>query len=148
VATEFEHRRGVVTDIDAGGNVAVCYLDRACEVVPRGLWHLGRMKLVVAVRSDVFMRRGKESAQVAHATAVVVRRGGSLVRGWARRGEAIVVVQVYSAGALHDLATQADRAGVAAHIVRDAGQDIETCIAIGPDIDELVDPITSGLDLR
>jgi PTH2 family peptidyl-tRNA hydrolase len=118
------------------------------------------------------MRRGKEIAQGAHASmAWLTRRlnretsaadgvnflmAGIITpaeREWLACSFRKVVCQAPSADALRDLCARACDAGLEAHLITDAGttefggQPVITALAIGPDWDDRIDPVTSGLEL-
>jgi PTH2 family peptidyl-tRNA hydrolase len=115
-------------------------------------------KLVLVVRTDLGMGRGKIAAQVAHAavTAALAAQGGSGsradFRGWLLEGQPKVVLRVGSAEELSQLAAAARAAGLAAEVIRDAGRTqltpgTPTCCAIGPAESSLVDAVTGSLAL-
>lgn len=115
------------------------------------------MKQVIIVRSDLNMRRGKEAAQVAHASlsAVLHRRGDVRVESWLiDHGGCKIVVSVDTEGALQDAYDAAMAGGLICSIIRDAGRTefhgvpTLTCAAIGPDDSNKVDAITGGMKLR
>jgi PTH2 family peptidyl-tRNA hydrolase len=139
-------------------------------------------KLVLVVRTDLHMRQGKIAAQVAHAAVgtvldlqenaqaasremlspaaaasaspAAIRRANSLIalHQWLEQGQAKVVLQVGSLAEMHALAARAKAAGVATHIVADAGRTqiaagSETVLAVGPAPIAVVDAITGHLKL-
>ena len=117
-------------------------------------------KLVLVVRTDLGMGRGKIAAQVAHAavTAVLAAQGaqdaqrGSDFRAWLLEGQPKVVLRAGSAAELSQIADAARAAGLAAEIIRDAGRTqlapgTLTCCAVGPAENSQVDAVTGGLAL-
>jgi PTH2 family peptidyl-tRNA hydrolase len=114
------------------------------------------MKLVIAVRSDLNMTRGKEAAQVAHAavSATLYGLAGSDIKRWLASGGCKIVVSVDSWAALHDLMDAATHHGIAVHPVTDVGRTMFdgvptlTCCALGPATSDQLDPITGGCKLR
>src|SRR5947209_650421 len=95
-------------------------------------------KLVVVVRTDLGMGRGKIAAQVAHATvaAALAGRGGASFAAWLQQGQPMVVLKATTAQHLQDLADQARGAGLPAELIRDAGRTqltlgTLTCCALG-----------------
>jgi peptidyl-tRNA hydrolase, PTH2 family len=111
-------------------------------------------KLVLVVRTDLGMGRGKIAAQVAHAavTAALAARGGRDFRAWLLEGQPKVVLKVGSAEELGQIADAARAAGLAAEIIRDAGRTqlapgTPTCCAVGPAENSRVDAVTGGLAL-
>jgi len=134
-------------------------------------------KMVIAVRRDLRMRRGKEGAQVGHASmwwlqqrlrdavereengdapdnvCEALRLSGPEVAWLTGGGCKKVVVQVADLGELLALRKRARDAGLEAHLVVDAGltefgEPTPTCVGIGPDREELLDPVTGDLELR
>ena len=128
---------------------------------------LQRVKLVLVVRSDLDMGKGKVAAQCSHAALKALRRlqqGGAgdgadaarlraLRAAWEGSGEKIVVVR--GDGGLEQLealSDQAQRKGLLASVIRDAGRtQVEpgslTVLAVGPDEEDRVDDVTGHLKL-
>jgi peptidyl-tRNA hydrolase, PTH2 family len=111
-------------------------------------------KLVLVVRTDLGMGRGKIAAQVAHAavTAALAARGGGDFAAWLRDGQPKVVVQVTSGEQLQEIARQARAAGLPVELVHDAGRTqlapgTLTCCAVGPAEASRIDAVTAGLSL-
>jgi PTH2 family peptidyl-tRNA hydrolase len=112
------------------------------------------VKLVLVVRTDLDMGRGKIAAQVAHAAvaAALHRRGSRDFRQWLREGQPKVVLKVTSAERLMEVATQAEAAGLPVELIQDAGRTqltpgTLTCCAVGPAPGERIDAVTGGLSL-
>jgi len=114
------------------------------------------------------MRRGKEIAQGAHASMAWLRQrvlqglttsGAGLVelseveRTWLERTNRKVTVKVSSEEQLMAVYQQALRAGLVAHLITDGGLTefggvpTRTCLGIGPDYDDRIDPVTGALEL-
>lgn len=124
-----------------------------------------RTKQVIVIRKDLKMRRGKEIAQAAHAAMAWLTRQitpagstGMVVltdaeRDWLNNSYRKVTCQVSSETDLNALGEAAADAGLEVHIITDSGltefhgKPTVTCLAIGPDYDEKIDAITSGLEL-
>lgn len=111
-------------------------------------------KLVLVVRTDLDMGRGKIAAQAAHAAveAALARAGSPEFAAWLAAGQPKVVLKIATAQGLHDVARQARGAGLPVNLVCDAGRTqvtpgTPTCCAIGPADDELIDTVTGGLSL-
>ena len=126
-------------------------------------------KQVIVIRRDLRMRRGKEIAQGAHAaTAWLADRvinamtpNGTVdhvllsaaERAWLESSVRKVTVKVNSEEELLAVYHQALAAGLAVHLVTDrgltefGGVPTRTCLAVGPDYDDLVDPVTGELEL-
>ena len=111
------------------------------------------MKQVIVVNGALNLPAGKMAAQVAHAAV------GALLNAppqnqvdWLRQGMPKVVVQCATEEALLALLAQAEAAGLPAMLVRDAGRTVvqagtATCVGIGPDLAERIDPLTGALPL-
>lgn len=119
------------------------------------------IKQVIVVRVDLKMRRGKESAQVAHAAMEFLRQSvlGNYALGpapldWLRGNHGKIVVGVDSLEELSALQRIAEAAGIENHFVVDHGltefhgEHTTTCLALGPDYASAIDPITKHLKLR
>ena len=126
-------------------------------------------KQVIVIRRDLRMRRGKEIAQGAHAaTAWLAGRvlqnlmpNGSVAhlvlssaeQAWLQSSFRKVTVKVNSEDELMAVYEQALAAGLAVDLITDRGLTefggipTRTCLAVGPDYDDLVDPVTGGLEL-
>jgi peptidyl-tRNA hydrolase, PTH2 family len=126
-------------------------------------------KQVIVIRRDLRMRRGKEIAQGAHAaTAWLADRvlqammpNGSVAhlalspaeRAWLESSFRKVTVKVSSEEELLAVYRKALEAGLTVNLVTDrgltefGGVPTRTCLAVGPDYDDLVDPVTGDLEL-
>ncbi|KAL2434771.1 putative peptidyl-tRNA hydrolase 2 [Exophiala dermatitidis] len=114
-------------------------------------------KLVLAVRTDLGMGKGKIAAQCSHATLACYKyllshpTSAPLLKRWERGGQPKIAVQVKSEEELETLQAQAMSLGLCARIIHDAGR---TQIAagsatvlgvLGPK--SVVDRVTGGLKL-
>jgi peptidyl-tRNA hydrolase, PTH2 family len=126
-------------------------------------------KQVIVIRRDLKMRRGKEIAQGAHAAAAWladrVTQGmtpdgtvdhvalSAAERAWLESSFRKVTVKVSSEEELMAVYHQALEAGLVVYLVTDrgltefGGVPTRTCLAVGPDYDDLVDPVTGDLEL-
>jgi PTH2 family peptidyl-tRNA hydrolase len=111
-------------------------------------------KLVLVVRSDLGMGRGKIAAQVAHAavTAALAGQGSAGFTAWLRDGQPKVVLKVASADELAGVISRAQDAGLPVAVVRDAGRTqvapgTPTCCAVGPAPGTRIDAVTGELPL-
>ena len=126
-------------------------------------------KQVIVIRRDLRMRRGKEIAQGAHASMAwlaerVLARltpTGSVddvklskaERAWLTSSFRKVTVKVGSEAELLAVYEKALEAGLVAHLITDrgltefGGVPTRTCLGIGPDYDDLIDPVTGDLEL-
>ena len=127
------------------------------------------VKQVIVIRRDLKMRRGKEIAQGAHASMAWLSRriieritpDGSVdhlqlstaEQAWFERSFRKVTVKVGSEEELMAVYEKARQAGLAAHLITDrgltefGGVPTRTSVGIGPDYDDLIDPVTGGLEL-
>jgi peptidyl-tRNA hydrolase len=111
------------------------------------------MKQVIVVNGALDLPRGKLAAQVAHA-ALGAFLGAPRQNqvDWLQQGMPKVVVQCASEVELHALLAHAEAAGLPNLLVRDAGRTVvqagtPTCLGIGPDLAQRIDPITGELPL-
>ncbi|KAK1240032.1 hypothetical protein MKX08_007474 [Trichoderma sp. CBMAI-0020] len=118
-------------------------------------------KLVLVVRTDLGMTKGKIAAQCSHATLAcykaLARADPSsperkLLARWERFGQAKIAVQVKSQAEMLELRGKARAMGLTAEVIQDAGRtQIEagsmTVLGVGPGPKSLVDKVTGGLKL-
>ncbi|XP_058130712.1 uncharacterized protein LOC131287712 [Anopheles ziemanni] len=117
----------------------------------------GPMKMVLIVRSDLGLRKGKIASQCAHAAVLCSMRaiGGSgkaKLDAWLMQGQPKIVLRVDSLEEVHLLTERATDAGVIAEVVRDAGRTqvasgTETVLGIGPDRSVVIDSLVGHLRL-
>jgi peptidyl-tRNA hydrolase, PTH2 family len=112
------------------------------------------VKLVVVVRTDLGMGRGKIAAQVAHAAvaATLASLGTTDFAAWLAEGQPKVVLKVGTAGQLEDVVRQARASGLPVEVISDAGRTqvtpgTLTCCALGPAETQRIDAVTAGLAL-
>ncbi|KAG6006748.1 hypothetical protein E4U21_006733 [Claviceps maximensis] len=118
-------------------------------------------KLVLVVRTDLGMTKGKIAAQCSHATLAcyktLVRSNpdspqAKLLKRWEKRGQAKIAVQVKSEKELTELRWKARDLGLTAEVIQDAGRtQIDpgslTVLGVGPGPKSLVDQVTGHLKL-
>ncbi|CAK7203242.1 hypothetical protein SEUCBS139899_005973 [Sporothrix eucalyptigena] len=121
-------------------------------------------KLVLVVRTDLGMTKGKIAAQCGHATLACYKNlrraaerdstssAAKLLQRWERRGQAKIAVQAKGEDTLLTLMGTAHSLGVTAEVIADAGRtQIEsgslTVLGVGPAPKSLVDKITGHLKL-
>jgi PTH2 family peptidyl-tRNA hydrolase len=111
-------------------------------------------KLIIVVRVDLGMGRGKIAAQAAHAAvaAALAAIGSPSFRAWLRDGQPKVVLRAASEEQLHALASHASAAGLPVQVIRDAGrtqvaEGTPTSCAIGPAEASRIDAVTGDLSL-
>ena len=112
------------------------------------------VKLMVVVRTDLGMGRGKIAAQVAHAAvaATLASLGTTDFAAWLAEGQPKVVLKVGTAGQLEDVVRQARDSGLPVEVISDAGRTqvtpgTLTCCALGPAETQRIDAVTAGLAL-
>lgn len=115
------------------------------------------------------MRRGKEIAQGAHASMAWLRQRimphltpagradqvqfSAAERTWLDVSMRKVTVKVASEQDLLDVYDKARAAGLVVEMITDrgltefGGVPTRTCLAVGPDYDDLIDPVTGDLEL-
>ncbi|CAI6257961.1 unnamed protein product [Periconia digitata] len=120
--------------------------------------HPEECKLVLVVRTDLGMTKGKIGAQCGHATLACYKQflraapNSPILRRWERSGQAKVALQVKSEEELEMLQAQAVSLGVVAHIIHDAGRTqiasgSATVLGIGPAPKGIIDQVTGHLKL-
>ena len=118
------------------------------------------IKQVIVMRKDLGMRQGKAIAQGGHAVMMfLTRRLASkepitpVQQDWLDSSFRKICVVVNSEAELLDIAAKAQDAGVECHVVEDSGLTefkgvvTKTCLALGPDYDEKINPLTGHLKL-
>lgn len=133
------------------------------------------IKQVIVIRKDLKMRRGKEIAQGAHASIAWLTKRcqqkayaegygddwgvDAMVRfsqaewGWVQGNFRKICVVVHSGEELAEVYSRALAAGLVTEIIEDTGltefhgEKTLTALAIGPDYDEKIDPVTGHLEL-
>lgn len=120
------------------------------------------LKMVLVVRKDLNMRKGKIGSQTGHAVqeAILDRSSGKpvvkddpYIEEWLAADYPKITVSVNSEAALLDVLRQAREAGLNTHLVQDLGHTefkgvlTYTVVAIGPAPAEMIDPITGQLPL-
>lgn len=116
----------------------------------------GEFKMILVVRNDLKMGKGKVAAQCAHAAVSaykqVLRRDPGLLKRWEYCGQPKVVVKAPDEEALVDLLRSAKDAGLPVSLIQDAGRTqiapgSRTVLGIGPGHTDLVDKVTGHLKL-
>ena len=110
-------------------------------------------KQCIVVREDLKLSKGKLAVQVAHAAILALERTDkSTVASWKGEGQRKVVLKVPGVQDLFKLRVEAERAGLPAAIVQDAGltevpPGTITALGIGPAQEKQMDKITGKLSL-
>ena len=114
-------------------------------------------KQVIVMRKDLNMRKGKMIAQGAHASMKVFLDRSHVVGDDSGMDHRVLLttdpMREWIEGLLIDIYNKAKEAGIPCSMIEDAGLTefngvvTKTCIAIGPEYPEVIDPITRHLKL-
>lgn len=113
-------------------------------------------KLVVAVREDLDMSKGKMAVQVAHASVISALKCRSTnakwFRNWYDEGQKKVVVKTDDVEGLRELQDEAEKMNIPTALIDDAGltelaPGTTTCLGIGPAPNSVIDQVTGNLKL-
>ncbi|XP_023688809.1 peptidyl-tRNA hydrolase 2, mitochondrial [Paramormyrops kingsleyae] len=116
----------------------------------------GEFKMILVVRSDLKMGKGKVAAQCSHAAVSaykqVQRRNPDLLKQWEYSGQPKVVVKAPDEDTLHELLIRAKEFGLPVSLIQDAGRTqiapgSRTVLGVGPGPADLVDMVTGHLKL-
>lgn len=116
----------------------------------------GECKLVLVVRNDLKMGKGKAAAQCSHASVMAYnqlnRKDPDLLKRWAQSGQRKVVLKIDDEQSLLQLRKDAAKLGILTSLVRDAGHTQVaagslTVMGVGPAPEGLVDKATGHLKL-
>jgi len=116
----------------------------------------GNFKMVIVVRQDLKMGKGKVAAQCAHAAVGAYKqlqlKNEELLRYWEYNGQPKVVVKCQDEMELIALQHHAKSLGVISTIIQDAGRTqiapgSRTVLSIGPAKEDLVNKVTGHLKL-
>ena len=113
-------------------------------------------KMVIVMRNDLKMSKGKIAAQAAHAAVNCAfaskKKDSKNFDKWMLEGQKKVVVKVNSEKELFEIKAIADAAGLVNSVITDAGRTeiapgTVTCIGIGPAPESVIDKITGDLSM-
>lgn len=116
----------------------------------------GEYKLILCVRTDLKMQKGKIAAQVGHATLGAyknaARKCPAVLRAWERSAQPKIALQIRSHAEAKQLESSARRKGLVTYMVHDAGRTqiaagSMTVLAIGPCSAHIVNDVTGHLKL-
>lgn len=116
----------------------------------------GEYKMILVVRNDLKMGKGKVAAQCSHAAVSaykqIQRRNPEVLKQWEYCGQPKVVVKAPDEETLIELLTHAKMLGLTVSLIQDAGRtQIEpgsrTVLGIGPGPADLIDKVTGHLKL-
>lgn len=124
---------------------------------PYSSWSRGEpYKMVLCVRTDLGMAKGKIAAQAGHATLgvykKVLRAAPGVLEHWEALGQTKIAVKVKSEEMMMELANHARALNVPHCVIRDAGRTqiaagSKTVLAVGPAPESLVNKVTGHLTL-
>lgn len=112
--------------------------------------------MVLVVRSDLGLKKGKIASQCAHAAIMCYMKSASInkskLNGWLGQGQPKIVVKVDDLQEMEKIAKFARDKNVVAEIVRDAGRTqvssgTATVLGLGPDSSEVIDSLVGHLKL-
>lgn len=116
----------------------------------------GEFKMVLVVRTDLKMGKGKVAAQCSHAAVSaykqIQRRNPELLKQWEYCGQPKVVLKAPDEETLLQLLTEAKLLGLTVSLIQDAGRTqispgSRTVLGIGPGPTEIVDKVSGHLKL-
>jgi len=111
------------------------------------------MKQVILVRTDLKLPPGKLSAQVSHASLeAALKTSKEKFQKWKQKGSKKVVLSVPSKQDLLNYKQKAEKLRLKTSLIKDAARTVlktpdYTCLAIGPDKEEIIDKVTGNLKL-
>lgn len=115
-----------------------------------------QLKLVIVVRADLKLTKGKTASQAAHAAVTcfknTIEHNSSLADQWFKVGQPKIILKVDSIADLENLQDQARKSGIVSALVCDAGRThiapgTATCLGLGPDYDDKIDALVKDLKL-
>ncbi|KAG0348076.1 hypothetical protein BG004_006131 [Podila humilis] len=113
-------------------------------------------KMVLVIRTDLAMGKGKAAAQCCHATLAnykeVAANAPKTLKHWEYYGQAKVTLKIDNEDDMLLLQAQARSVGLAAHSIRDAGRTqiaagSRTVLAVGPGPVSIINGVTGHLKL-
>ncbi|XP_012300830.1 peptidyl-tRNA hydrolase 2, mitochondrial isoform X1 [Aotus nancymaae] len=128
----------------------------ATETEASILGESGEYKMILVVRNDLKMGKGKVAAQCSHAAVSaykqIQRRNPEVLKQWEYCGQPKVVVKAPDEETLIALLTHAKMLGLTVSLIQDAGRTqiapgSQTVLGIGPGPADLIDKVTGHLKL-
>ncbi|NWS21967.1 PTH2 hydrolase, partial [Pachyramphus minor] len=116
----------------------------------------GEYKMVLIVRNDLKMGKGKVAAQCSHAAVSaykqVERRNPELLKQWEYCGQPKIVLKAPDEESLAQLLAEAKRLGLTVSLIQDAGHTqvapgSRTVLGIGPGPSDVIDKVSGHLKL-
>ncbi len=117
---------------------------------------VAEVKMVIAVRRDIDLGKGKMAAQVGHAAVTLalnsMKKHKKLYREWIDQGQKKVVVRVNGLPDMYRIKQALEDAGIQTCLITDAGltqipPGTVTCLGAGPAESDQLDQITGELSL-
>ncbi|CAD6891891.1 unnamed protein product [Tilletia controversa] len=117
---------------------------------------LEECKMVLVVRADIKMDRGKIAAQCCHAALAAykaaLKETPSYVSQWERLGQAKIAVKCQTEEEMREVEANARRLGITARSIHDAGRTqiaagTRTVVGVGPAPKSVMDQVTGHLKL-
>ena len=109
--------------------------------------------MVILVRQDLKLPKGKMAAQCAHAAVeAAFKSSQSKVDEWRSEGQKKVVLKVPDEKTMLSYVQKAKAEKLVAAVITDAGRTViapgtKTCVGIGPDDEEKIDKVTGDLQM-
>lgn len=137
------------------GIMATC-TDTESDTETTVMGESGKFKMILVVRTDLKMGKGKVAAQCSHAAVSAYKqvwlRNPELLKQWEYYGQPKVVVKVPDEDSLLELLCHAKEVGLPVSLIQDAGRTqiapgSRTVLGVGPGPIDLVDRITGHLKL-
>lgn len=113
-------------------------------------------KLVLVIRNDLKMGKGKAAAQCSHASVLAYEQAGksnpAVLRLWRLTGQRKVVVKAESEEELLNIRSEASKFNLITSLISDAGHTqiapgTKTVLGVGPGPANLIDQVTGHLKL-
>ncbi|XP_053310571.1 peptidyl-tRNA hydrolase 2, mitochondrial [Spea bombifrons] len=116
----------------------------------------GEFKMIIVVRNDLKMGKGKVAAQCSHAAVSaykqLLKRNPEMLKQWEYCGQPKVVVRAPDEDSLVELLRHAKELGLTISLIQDAGRTqiapgSRTVLGVGPGPADLIDKVTGHLKL-
>ena len=121
-----------------------------------GIIMMDEYKMVIVVRADLKMSKGKTAAQVAHAAVncalAAKKKDPKALDMWMLNAYPKIVLKVQTEAELFEIKAVADAQNIINSVIADAGRtEIApgsiTCLGLGPDEGSKIDKVTGGLSM-
>ncbi|KAL7031366.1 hypothetical protein ACKWTF_006976 [Chironomus riparius] len=117
---------------------------------------ISKLKMVIVIRADLKLTKGKIASQAAHAAVSCFQKSivnnESVANKWLNIGQPKIVLKVNTEEELELLKQKATDLNIITSLISDAGRTqvsfgTVTCLGLGPDYDEKIDAIVKDLKL-